>query len=380
MANSIHNFDVLVIGGGISGLGVSLEASRLGYSTALVEKGVCCNATSANSLRIIHGGFRYLQKLDFPRIFESIVEQNYWLNTAPQYVKPLPCFLPLNKFGLKSRYPLQVASVMYEAICHHFCGRPNGSRYVEQNYVEERVPVLKDRVPHGALLWHDALLDDVQGFAGYVKEVISKAGTAILENTRVISVSRVEGGFEVESLSGGEQTKYHAKVVVNTSGPWFGSVGKQDKEGRWQPSGWCKAYNLILKKQLEQTFAFGLLADLGRVFFFVPRSGNRTAAGTWYTPFYGDPDSLKPDELEMRDFLAAINNSMPGAGLSLDDVESVDLGVLPMRSVNKQGPVLYGMHKIFNHDGFIDVMSTKFTTFRSQGRQVVESIKPYLLR
>jgi glycerol-3-phosphate dehydrogenase len=95
----MQEYELIIIGGGISGLGVAREAAQRGYHCLILEKEKCCRATSANSLRIIHGGFRYLQSLDFGRVFESISEQNYWLSAAPNYVKLLPCFLPLKRFG-----------------------------------------------------------------------------------------------------------------------------------------------------------------------------------------------------------------------------------------------------------------------------------------
>ncbi|MBN8551177.1 MAG: FAD-dependent oxidoreductase, partial [Deltaproteobacteria bacterium] len=101
--------DIAVIGGGISGLGVALEAALNGFEVALFEKGPLASATSANSLRIMHGGIRYLQQMNLPRVMESVRAQAELLADFPDIVRPLPCVMPLTSGGLKSAVPMKVA-------------------------------------------------------------------------------------------------------------------------------------------------------------------------------------------------------------------------------------------------------------------------------
>ena len=378
MTNCPDSCDVAVVGGGFSGLGVAQEAAQRGFHTVLVEKDSCCQATSANSLRIIHGGLRYLQSLDIGRALDSAREQHYWLAEAPAAVKSLPCFLPLRRYGLKSRWPLWIAGRVFDGLSRHCCGRTAGTGIVSREYVEERVPQLRGAAPYGALLWQDALVDDFDGFVAIVRARAENAGVMLCEQSSVSRVSARDRGFQVTLKGEGWVSELRARVVVNTTGPWLGMVSPEPGMLRRRfPAGWCKAFNVVLNRQLEQRYAFGLSCPDSRVLFFVPR-GEGTAAGTWYVPFQDSPDRPEVSTEEVEQFLNSCNRALPGLSLRLGDVEKVEVGILPMRKVGRAGPVLYGAHRLFSQGAFLDVMSTKFTTFRSQAASVMDAAQAYL--
>jgi len=365
----VETFDTIILGGGISGLGVAREVASAGYSTLVLEAGTCGNATSNNTLRIIHGGFRYLQNFDLPRVIKSLNDQSTLIHELPDAVQPLPCLMPLSRFGMKSRLPVTCAALLYSAIM-----RANGSplaapQIVSSEKIHSTVKALRTNAPYGALCWYDGVMTDPGAVTTHLTNAIASTGGSIRERT---PVQRIEGGnksFTVHTASG---ERFTAKCVVNTLGPWLGSVQIPERLAGFRPR-WCKGFNLVIKQQLDPTYGIGIQSADGRLFFCVPR-GTGTAIGTWYLPH---PDiSVAPtvSEHEIAQFLHAFNASLPEAGITKHDIAHIDVGILPMDRTSPAGPQLIAHERIHECEGYIEVMSTKYTTFRSQGRTVANLI------
>jgi glycerol-3-phosphate dehydrogenase len=365
----VETFDTIILGGGISGLGVAREVASAGYSPLVLEAGTCGNATSNNTLRIIHGGFRYLQNFDLPRVIKSLNDQSTLIHELPDAVQPLPCLMPLSRFGMKSRLPVTCAALLYSAIM-----RANGSplaspHIVSPEKIHSTVKTLRTNAPYGALCWYDGVMTDPGAVTTHLTNAITSTGGSIREGT---PVQRIEGGnksFTVHTASG---ERFTAKCVVNTLGPWLGSVQIPERLAGFRPR-WCKGFNLVIKQQLDPTYGIGIQSADGRLFFCVPR-GTGTAIGTWYLPH---PDiSVAPtvSEHEIAQFLHAFNASLPEAGITKHDIVHIDVGILPMDRTSSAGPQLIAHERIHERGGYIEVMSTKYTTFRSQGERVVRSI------
>jgi len=365
----VEIFDTIILGGGISGLGVAREVASAGYSTLVLEAGTCGNATSNNTLRIIHGGFRYLQNFDLPRVIKSLNDQSALIHELPDAVQPLPCLMPLSRFGMKSRLPVTCAALLYSAIM-----RANGSplaapHIVSPEKIHSTVKTLRTNAPYGALCWYDGVMTDPGAVTTHLTNAITSTGGSIREGT---PVQRIEGGnksFTVHTASG---ERFTAKCVVNTLGPWLGSVQIPERLAGFRPR-WCKGFNLVIKQQLDPTYGIGIQSADGRLFFCVPR-GTGTAIGTWYLPH---PDiSVAPtvSEHEIAQFLHAFNASLPEVGINKHDIAHIDVGILPLDRTSPAGPQLIAHERIHECEGYIEVMSTKYTTFRSQGRRVANLI------
>jgi len=139
---------------------------------------------------------------------------------------------------------------------------------------------------------------------------------------------------------------------------------------------WCKGFNLVIKRQLDPTHAIGIESPEGRLFFCTPRA-HGTAIGTYYVPHpalsLGHAPSVSNDEIDI--FLKAFNAALPGAGIERSEVEAIDVGVLPMLRDSSSGPILQGREEIHSRHGYIEVLSTKYTTFRSQAEQVMGVVR-----
>jgi glycerol-3-phosphate dehydrogenase len=361
--------DLIIVGGGISGLGIAREAGRAGLETRLFEAKRCASQTSNNTLRIIHGGFRYLQSFDIPRMMESIRDQTALLAELPEAVKPLPCLMPLRRFGLKSRVPVAAAGAMYHAALRIGGSRLSPPFVLSGETAARKCPVLADHVPHGALLWHDAHMVDPSAVMDAVMREAAKLGASIHEESPVLEIRRANNLFEVMTKDG---ACYRARCVVNALGPWIETIKRPVAKPPFSPL-WCKGFNIEIDRQLDPTYAIGVAGKDGRLFFAVPRNGG-TAIGTWYVPVQGPSFDVTATDHELDTFVRAFNEAFPEVAVKRADIRSVDAGVLPMIRDSERGPVLYGREAFVDVDGYIELLSTKYTTFRSQGRAVIGAV------
>ena len=360
-------FDVVVIGGGISGLGVALKSSKTGLSTILIEKDRVAGATSNNSLRIIHGGFRYLQSLNMPRVLQSIRAQNELLSLFPELIVPLPCLMPLNKVGLKSKLPICVALFIFKILsaadgCKGAIGHKN--KILSSKDVEAAVTIMKGLAPNGALLWWDALVLDPQALAQRLVAEIRSNSATVREGEVVLDFSADRESFVTKTAVGSNLFSVYSNTIVDTRGPWNPSH-----------KNWCKAYNVVVKKVLDPKYAIAIESAKGRLYFAVPR-GNECAIGTQYSYFEGDPAKAMVSEQEIEEFINDFSNALPNAKLTIADVARTECGVLPANGPNDE--TLVGTAKIINQHGLVSVLSTKYTTFLTQAEKVLQILKRHL--
>lgn len=373
----MDTYDIAIIGGGISGLGVALEASKNGFSCIVLEKGKCCRATSNNSLRIIHGGLRYLQHLDFSRVLESAHAQAELLKMAPDLVLPLPCVMPLSRFGLKSAIPMWCALKLYSVLRFLVSKTPMScGKIVSAAFVDEHFPIIKGQAPHGAFLWYDAVMSSDKVFTAFIQEKTKEEGAKILEDTTVSEIKRTSNGFELFDASA--TSICHARTVVNAAGAWFQNLTPPKK--LFSKIGWCKAINLVTNRtDIVDEYALGVSGSAGRVFFFTKRE-NGTAIGTFYHTYTGEADLCKVEEGEIAEAITDLNAAIPNLNLKRDEVIDTELGILPTYGENAAGPLLYRSEKLRVDNGYLEILSTKFTTFREQGRKVLHLLAPYLIK
>jgi glycerol-3-phosphate dehydrogenase len=198
-------------------------------------------------------------------------------------------------------------------------------------------------------------------------------------NTPINRVHRKEEqGFLLESNSG---EQFRARVVVNTAGAWLRRI-EVDFPLPELRLFWAKAFNLELSQLLEPRYGIGLESSAGRAFFLTPRRDDEgdefTTAGTWYRPFEESPDCCEVTDEEVQQAIDELNTALPSPLLTTSDVRRVERGVLPAYALSGGEPLLYGASKILDSGGYLEVLSTKYTTFQSQGRKVLKVSRKYL--
>jgi len=369
--------DVAVIGGGYSGLGVALRAVEQGKSVVLFERMKCGAATSAYSHRIVHGGFRYLQQGNLKRVRESAVAQRELLARFPEALRPLPCLMPLKRFGLKSRLPVRMALAMFD-LCTK--GLPNlapgEGRILTAREVKDKCPLLAERAPYGALLWWDVQIVHPELLLQSLLDEIRNLGGTIHENANVVRVQERGEGYRVSVQTHEELFTIDALSVVNASGPWVGKRIDGIQVPAYQSVRWCKAFNVTLRRVLESEYAIAFQGAKGNLYFMVPRKDG-TAIGTVYIPL---KDSIEPEEISLDDdelvmAFSAMSKGFPELGLSFMDIKGYELGVLPVEALYPDGRMkLYGSEKIHVHSNYVEILSTKLTTCLIQGEKVLKQL------
>lgn len=382
-------FDVVIVGGGIHGAALAAATATAGWRVALLEKGDFAHSTSANSLKIVHGGIRYLQHGDFRRMRESIVSRREMMRLAPHLVKPLRCLMPTYGHGLKGRETMRLAFALYDLIAWdrnrglHPANRLPCGTGLSREEVKWMVPGLNDPKLSGGAVWYDAItLDSERLVLEYVKEAV-RYGAEVANYLEAIEVkmgrSGVVGLVARDGASGRELT-ISCRTVVNAAGPWLEKLaGAAGIGGRQR---WAVAMNLVVRKKLFDGVAVGLegyteftdedaLIKRGkRLFFFVPWQERYTMIGTTYTPHHEEIDGFSLDRKAVAVMVADINKIYPPACLSDEEVTFCHAGILPMKGEAGSGDsvqldkssTIIDHGRIDGRKGLFSIKGVKYTT------------------
>jgi len=391
-------FDVLVIGGGMHGACVAYEAALRGLSVALVEQSDFASGTSANSLKVIHGGLRYLQTADFQRMRQSIKERQTLMRIAPHLVHPMPVLVPTYGHGLKGKEALTVALKMNDVI--------SGDRNLPLNDPQKHIPAgkllskadclcylpdLPTEKLTGAAYFHDAQVYNSEQLVLAFIHSATERGAEVANYTRVVDLCRHNGrvtGAVVEDQLGADKARFtlQAKTIINAGGPWIDQLIAHVTDQPAPTHALAKAMNLVIKRPLfatppdVQAPAVGITgrAPGSRLFFIAPWR-DRALVGTWYGP---DNEGTRPPaatSAEVNVFLKEINQSYPSFNLTPDDVAWVHSGLLPSEGrSDKTGDMkLQKRFQLKSHhaDGFkglLSVKGVKYTTARDLARRAID--------
>jgi glycerol-3-phosphate dehydrogenase len=384
--------DVLIVGGGIYGAALAREAATRGLKTALVEQADFCSGSSANSLKIVHGGLRYLQQADLPRVFESVRERSILLRTAPHLASPVPCLMPTRGLGMKSRPVMAMGMLVNDILsCHRnrhldpLRKIPNGGT-LSRSACLEILPMLRDSGATGAARWYDGLAYDTERLAIGMLKAAARAGAALANYVQVrgliVEKDRVVGATVADQLSGAT-LDIRADLVINAAGPWIeqllAGLGRPQAE---KPQYLALAMNLVLQNWPVASHALGLQSTLKRrLYFFMPWRG-AVMAGTYYREFKGSPDGLRVTDEDISSYLEAINSCLPGASISRKDILAVQAGIVPsLRPAHPdREPDLLRHYQLLDHakrdgiEGLMSVVGIKFTTARGVAEKVIDAV------
>ncbi len=392
MVVQAHRSDVLIIGGGIHGAALLWECTSRGLNATLLEQGDFCCATSANSMKIIHGGVRYLQDFDLTRLRAAAAERRALLRIAPHLVVPLTCVIPLGKGLLQNRLVTGVAFGLYDFLT---CDRNRGldplrrigtCQILSREELLEYVPWLRDSAPASGALWQDAQGWNTERLVlAFVLSAVSAGARAYnyVRAERLLTEGKRTCGVEARDVLDGAKYTFSSSVVVDCRGPWQAHVWSS--QGTAQSFHFARAYNLLLKRRLADV-AFGVRAPArggevpSRLLFCVPwREGS--ILGTWYDRHQQDPDALALTSTEVDRALAQFNEALPGLELNRSEVAGTHVGLLPCEAAqNRAGePVLWKRHRILSGaeavglDGLVVVQGVKYTTARLVAEETVSS-------
>jgi glycerol-3-phosphate dehydrogenase len=382
-------YDLIIVGGGIYGIMLALEAGRRRKRSLLIEKEDFGGATSLNHLRTIHGGLRYLQALDLPRFSESVAERRWFLANFPALVHTLPCLMPLYGHGLKRTSIMRAALLLNDCLGwnrNHGVGpdrRLGRGKVVGRRFTREAFPHVACQGLQGGALWYDAIAPEHQRLLMESLRWACAMGASALNYVQgdglLLHHGGVGGVLASDRLTG-QDHEFRAPVVVNAAGPWCRQVAQKFDQDypRLFPQR-LLLFNILFKRKALSDYALALVPP-GRPdhTYFVHNWKNRMLAGTGEIPLTADRGDPVPRPEEIAAFIADMNDAVPELMLSETDIEHVYSGILPATASLK----LAGREVILDHGerqgpaGLFSVSGVKYTTSRLVADKALRKIFP----
>jgi glycerol-3-phosphate dehydrogenase len=374
--DSLQNqrFDLLILGGGITGAGVALDAVLRGFRTALIDKGDFASGTSSVSSKLVHGGFRYLEHGGFHLVYEALHERRLLLKNAFPFVQPLRFVIPFYRGTRMAGWKARAGLVLYDLLA----GSSNlhRSRPLSFRGLNEQFPDLRSNQLQGGAAYYDAQMDDARLCLNVVRTATLQ-GAKAANYVEAIAFLKREGmitGVRARDQLTGQEFVIHARQVLNATGPWVDAIARlagDFNELLLQPT---KGVHLIVP-QRNSTSALLLLhpAD-GRVFFVIPWM-QKTLIGTTDTITSESPDSLVVTPEDIDYLLQGFNNYFTPP-LQVDDVLGTFAGLRPlMRSRPGKPSSLSREYRIVESpSGLVSVAGGKYTTYRRMAEVITNTI------
>ncbi|MBN9591169.1 MAG: glycerol-3-phosphate dehydrogenase/oxidase [Alphaproteobacteria bacterium] len=383
---SNDTFDLLVIGGGITGACVARDAARRGLKVALIDKGDFANATSAHNSKLIHGGLRYLRNFELGLVRESLRERRIWQRTAPHLVHPLPFLVPVQDHWA-TRATLRAGLTLYDLLSYDrgWLDDPDqrlpGYRWLNRKAALSRDAILDQPGLSGAFRYFDAQMYAPERLALECL-IDARAHDAVIANyaeakALIIHNGRVTGAAVEDRMGSGAFT-IQARVTLVATGPWSDifldrALGRKTAHRILR----SKGIHLIVPA-MTRGDALTVAANGGH-FFLLPWRGH-TLLGTTDTAFTGDPDHVRATEQDIADFLSFINTHLPAAQLRREQVEHAYAGLRPL--VDDGSGNTYGASRraeLIDHRGdgveaLFSAIGGKWTTSRALAESIVDTI------
>jgi glycerol-3-phosphate dehydrogenase len=394
------HYDVVVVGAGIYGVCIARDAAMRGLHVALVDRGDFGAETSHNSLRLIHGGLRYLQHLDLRRIRESLAERRFWLRAAPHLVRPLKFVMPTYGYGTRGPEAMWAGLRAYGLLGYdRNRGLPSWQHVpigttISAKTCAELIPGVDARGLRGGAVWYDGQMIDSDRVLMECVQSACEAGADVCNYVRVEGLLR-DGdaviGVRAHDELAGSEIEIRATTTVNAAGPWIHKLLRDNVKGLGVTgqAPLSKCMNLVTRG-LGQEHAFGVVsarasdAVVGksrRMFFVTPWRGC-SIIGTSHLPYRDDPDACSFTDADIRTFLGEVNAAYPAAGLTEKDVLYCHGGLTPSEEEDEQrGEVKRSRSgNIIDHrlndgiEGLVSVVGVKYTTARLQSERAVDLV------
>jgi glycerol-3-phosphate dehydrogenase len=394
-----ERYDVVVIGGGITGAGVALDAATRGYSVALVERADYASGTSSRSSKLVHGGLRYLQNFDLGLVREALLERQLMVKLAPHLVRPLQLVVPAFD-GARPDRLMGIGLNMYDVMAtprlrgrrsarkasHDHPGdgdtdwSPARHRVISGEEVVELIPALGRREPSGGYLFYDCQTDD----ARLVMTVLAEAerfGAICANRLEVVELFEEDdrtAGVKVRDAITAAEFVVHADNVVNATGVWADRIRPEELHSEAEvptirPS---RGTHITLAHEDLPLVAGAIVpAGAGRTIFALPWLG-RSLIGTTDNNYEGELDHVQPSGDDVRYLLDAVNEFF-GTGLGPSDVTGAYAGVRPLISTGdtrKSVDISRKAELYETSSGLITITGGKLTTWRRMAKMVVDRL------
>jgi len=370
-------FDIVVIGGGITGAAIARDAVIRGFKIALVEKGDFASGTSSRSSKMVHGGLRYLKHARFKLVWGALRERWTLKKNIPRLVKPTKFLIPVYRDSKTGKFLLSMGLWLYDILAlfrteklHNWLGPDD---------VQTREPTLRKDGLVGAGVYYDFITDDARLVLATVKDAWAR-GAAVANYAQVVGFEKDRGrivGTIVKDSISGTQFSMHGKVVVNATGPWSDELRTLDDKSaspRLRPA---KGAHLFVPRErigVTEAVVFDSRRD-GRNLFAVPR-GDLCLVGTTDVDYHGDLDHVAASKEEVNYLLESLNEYFPSCKITKEDIVSTYASVRPLAAELgvSEDDVSRDQLIFESPSGLVSIIGGKLTTHRSMAKALVDDV------
>jgi glycerol-3-phosphate dehydrogenase len=396
-------FDLIIIGGGITGACLAHDAALRDLRVALVEKGDFGAATSSASSKLLHGGIRYLPKAQFLKVRESARERMIFQRIAPHLTSYIPFLIPtVDGNIMKGRHALRMGVLLYEALCSGLNNLvadplkkvPRG-RFLSREEVVRQVPLLKGiQGLNGAqVLFECHMANSERMTLAFIKTAV-RNGACVANHvavSRFLQQEKRVNGVACRDMLTGQEIEIQGKIVANATGPFISNMNGtiEGLKLRKHPTGFSKGIHMVTR-QIHDRYALaissgkkteGYVSRGGRHFFIIPWRG-RSLIGTTNVPFKEELDKISVSRKDLVDFMEDINTTLPGLNLCKSDIRFAFAGLYPLFSDEIKEDTYQGTgeYQVVDHaekdgvEGIVSVLGAKYTTARAVAEQAVDMI------
>jgi glycerol-3-phosphate dehydrogenase len=368
-----QRYDLIVVGGGITGAGVARDAALRGLSTLLLEKRDFSSGVSSKTTRLIHGGLRYLANFEVDLVAESLRERAILRSQAPYLVRPIPILIPIYRGDPHGRAVISIGIRLYDFLSHEK-DIPHYFTSGREQTLEFEPRLNKEGLKGSALFFdHQILMPERL----VIENIISarEAGAAVLNYHNVEKIEEAEDGVTVTArdVFSGRTRTVRSKVLINAGGPWIDRVrraGGIDGTSIIYPT---KGIHLVLPKLSDQ--ALFVSSRDGRMFFIVPL-GACSLIGTTDTKYDGDLDEVHADSVDVNYLLAESRRILPGLNLTKEAILYAYAGIRPLAFSGSRESKISRKHRVIKEGRtgrIITIAGGKYTTYRNMAKDAVNA-------
>jgi len=371
-----EEFDLLIIGGGITGAGIALDAASRGMKVALIEKNDFASGTSSKSTKLIHGGLRYLKQFDFWLVKEVGSERAIVHKLAPHLVIPEKMLLPLIKGGTYGSWLTSIGLKIYDILAN--VEGEDKRKMLSKEKALEAEPLLPIEILEGAGYYAEYRTDDARLTIEVLKTALNYDTTALnyCEATAFIYKKEKVKGVKIKDAITNQEFDIHAKYVVNATGPWVDELRQINHSKKGSRLHLTKGVHLVLPhKKLPIKNAVYFDVPDGRMMFAIPR-GKVTYIGTTDTNFQENKDKVEVTITDAMYLISAVNNMFPKIELTLEDIQSSWAGLRPLiHEEGKSASELSRKDEVFESDTeLISIAGGKLTGYRKMAERIVDLV------
>ena len=397
-----NHFDLVIVGAGAFGSCAAWEAASRGLSVAIVDRGDFCSATSANHLKMVHGGIRYLQHLDIPRVRESCRERSALLRIAPHLVRRVPVIFPTYGHGLEGKEILALGFLFYDLLTldrnwglkDSVLKIPHGKIF-KQIRCLELFPQLSNIGINGAGVFYDGqFYNPPRLVLAFLRSAVNQGAKLgnYLEVKEFLKKENRIYGIKVHDNLTGNQFSIRAETVLNATGPWTNNLLESNLGINLNPKPrFSRDLGLVVKRKFSDYYALGvrigskdpdaLLSRKGRHVFLVPWR-NYTLVGVWHLPYDMHPDNIVVKKEELQSYLNEVNEAVPALELTFDEISMINTGLTLFGENDLEAKDLsFGKRSILiDHasehqiEGLITLIGIRATTARGKAKKAVDLI------